>query len=177
VLGQPQLALGLAERDEQEVWCGGSDAGDQGGGFLRGQGPEWRSLRPDDLQAREAALQDRPGLGRDARSAAQQEDPPSTRGQPASQGRDEVRTRDPLRERCAGPARRPHEWRTVRDDERGGPVHAIQRGVLGGEHRVVQVGGDDDRRLPGVDQVHDRVERLLERDRSEWKPPDFDRRR
>jgi hypothetical protein len=177
VFREPEFALRLTEGHEQEVWLRVADAGDQVGRFGTGEGSEWRRFRPDDLQTRELVRQYVPGLGGHARRAAEQEDSPAARREAAAQSRDQVGPRDALGQRGAGVARSPHQRGPVGDDKSRRPIHPIECGVRGGNHRVVEVRGDDDRRIARVDQVFNRVERLLERDGCQRKPPDLDRGR
>ena len=117
MLRDPGLALGLAERDEQEVGPRRADPIEQRGVFLGGEVAERGALGADDPEAGIAPGQRLGGLLGHALRPAQQEDAVAVAGRPLAKVEDQVRARDPLGERRSLPARRPDQGGAVGQDE------------------------------------------------------------
>ena len=97
----------------------------------------------------------------DAGSAAEQEHPVALQGRPMTQGRDQVRPGHALGEGRRQPPGGPHQGHAVRHKEGGPLVHETQAMVLVRQHGIVEVGGDEIMRPPGLNQCFHPVEGLF----------------
>ena len=172
MLGEPEFPFGLAEGDQQEIRTGRLDVGNDLAAPFTHEGTGRRTCCPDDPEPGIEGLELPSRLVGDSFGTTEEVDASTEPSGMFAEVVNQIRARHSLREPRPTSTPGPDQRGAVGQEEGRLVVDPSHFGTLGGQHRIVDVGRDEERRPTHLDQPHHRLGRLVSSHRREWEPPD-----